>query len=538
MGGIFISYRRGDSEGQARALSLELANYVGKNSVFMDVDSIALGRDFRESLHESLESCDVVLALIGPDWLDIKDPGGRRRLDDPADFVRQEIATALKRNIPVTPLLVQGASMPAQDRLPDDLKDLAFRNGFELSHTRWHSDISELAERLGLANADVAPDEAPAKGAAQRVRTSQSTAVHSGVPPAREAEAQAQGAAEAPHRLTRRRALGASAVAVVAAASAIAVPSIRRLMSKPKPALKTVAFDFATVDEKGARLPTERASASVFTETLSPGVGLDMVMIPGGVFTMGSPEYEPERRPNEGPQHTVTLGQFFIGAWPITQAQWAAVVLGRPAKHSYGLDPFPSFFKGGDLPVETIAWNQADEFCHHLAEMTGRQYRLPCEAEWEYACRAGSTGPFNVGPTITTDLANYCGEGGAVCGKGVASNVYDGVTYGSGAYDQGPVGNFRGTTTIPGAFPPNRFGLYDMHGNVWEYCLDTASPNYADAPLNGGANLSGPPGSDRILRGGSWSHNPAICRAAYRDKIAPDNPGWQGRIGLRVVCTV
>jgi formylglycine-generating enzyme required for sulfatase activity len=334
--------------------------------------------------------------------------------------------------------------------------------------------------------------------------------------------------------LTRRRALGASAIAVVAAAS-FAVPSIRRLI-KPKPALKTVAFDYATVDEKGARLPTERASASVFTETLSPGVGMDMVLIPGGVFTMGSPEYVPERRPNEGPRHTVTLGQFFIGAWPITQAQWAAVALAPSTKHSQGLNPSPSFFKGGALPLESIAWNEADEFCHRVAELTGRDYRLPSEAEWEYACRAGSIGPFNVGPTITTDLANYCGEGGAVCGKGFASDVYDGVTYASGAYDQGPAGIFRGTTTAPGTFPPNRFGLYDMHGNVWEYCLDMASPNYVDAPQDGSANLSGPPGSDRILRGGSWSHNPAICRSAYRDKIAPDNPGWPGRIGLRLVC--
>jgi hypothetical protein len=228
-------------------LSLELANYVGKNSVFIDVDSIALGRDFRDSLHESLESCDVVLALIGPNWLDIKDPHGRRRLDDPADFVRQEIATALKRNIPVTPLLVQDAAMPAADRLPDDLKELAFRNGFKLSHAQWHSDIRELADRLGLVSADVAPDEARGRVATQTAALDPAAAVRPGAPLARKTETRAEGAAQAPYWLTRRRALGASAVAVVAAASAFAVPSIRRLI-KPKPALKTVSFDYATVD--------------------------------------------------------------------------------------------------------------------------------------------------------------------------------------------------------------------------------------------------------------------------------------------------
>ena len=149
--------------------------------------------------------------------------------------------------------------------------------------------------------------------------------------------------------------------------------------------MKTVAFNFAIVDEKGVRMPTDRASVSVFTETLSLGVGMDMVLIPAGVFTMGSPKYEPERRSNEGPQHSVTLGSFFMSAWPVTQAQWAAVVTERPAKLSYGLDPFPSFFKGDNLPVETISWNQADEFCSRLAELTGRDYRLPSEAEWEYA---------------------------------------------------------------------------------------------------------------------------------------------------------
>jgi len=151
MGAVFISYRRGETDGQARALHNELAARLGRDSVFMDVDSIALGRDFREALRERLASCDLMLALIGKDWINAKDQSGRRRLEDPSDFVRLEISSALRRNIPVTPVLLQGAGVPSEEELPDDLKDLAFRNGFELSHNRWDSDVQEMVKRLGLS---------------------------------------------------------------------------------------------------------------------------------------------------------------------------------------------------------------------------------------------------------------------------------------------------------------------------------------------------------------------------------------------------
>jgi len=148
VGGIFISYRRGDSEGQARALSLELANYIGDKAVFMDVDSIALGRDFRQSLHDSLESCDAFLALIGPSWLDSKDAAGKRRLDDPTDFVRQEIATALKRGVVVIPALVQGTALPAAASLPEDLAPLLRRQAISISDEDWDNGCERLIRAL------------------------------------------------------------------------------------------------------------------------------------------------------------------------------------------------------------------------------------------------------------------------------------------------------------------------------------------------------------------------------------------------------
>ena len=164
---VFVSYRRGDSEGQARALNFELVKLIGKDSVFMDVDSIALGQDFRHVLHERLESCDVLLALIGPGWLEAKDSAGNRRLENPTDLVRQEIAAALSRNIPVTPVLLQGAQMPPPERLPEDIRDLVYRNGFEVGHSSWESDVSEMVKRLGLDKELVGQARAPLMAAAR-----------------------------------------------------------------------------------------------------------------------------------------------------------------------------------------------------------------------------------------------------------------------------------------------------------------------------------------------------------------------------------
>lgn len=148
---VFINYRRGDTAGEARALFTDLAAILGKDSVFMDVDAIALGRDFREVVRERLESCDLMLALVGRNWVDAKNPAGQRRLEDPDDLVRLEIDAALKRNIPVTPVIVQGAQMPTVAELPKEIESFAYRNGFELSHNRWESDVQEMVKRLGLS---------------------------------------------------------------------------------------------------------------------------------------------------------------------------------------------------------------------------------------------------------------------------------------------------------------------------------------------------------------------------------------------------
>jgi hypothetical protein len=148
MRSVFINYRRNDSEGEAGRLFDELTLRFGHESVFMDVAAIEPGRDFRKAIDQSVANCSVLLAIIGQEWLDLRDAGGRRRLDDPNDFVRIELASALHRDIAVIPVLVRGAKMPLANQLPDDLRDLAFRNAVELSHARWKSDVQVLVDAL------------------------------------------------------------------------------------------------------------------------------------------------------------------------------------------------------------------------------------------------------------------------------------------------------------------------------------------------------------------------------------------------------
>ncbi len=148
MGSIFLSYRREDAEGQAGRLYDDLVAVFGSGSVFMDVAAIQPGRDFRKAIDLSLDSCAVFLCLIGKNWLSAADASGKRRLDDPADFVRIETVAALKRDIPVIPIQVQGAATLKPDQLPEALKDLAYRNAMELTHPRWDSDVQLLVNAV------------------------------------------------------------------------------------------------------------------------------------------------------------------------------------------------------------------------------------------------------------------------------------------------------------------------------------------------------------------------------------------------------
>ncbi|NCQ99861.1 MAG: formylglycine-generating enzyme family protein [Microcystis aeruginosa L211-101] len=346
-----------------------------------------------------------------------------------------------------------------------------------------------------------------------------------------------------------------------------------------EPPLKTRTFEFivATI-ERQSRLwglfpkrekwviKKEKRQAKGIVQKLAEGVELELMEIPGGTFTMGTEDEEIERLVKkfgwdgyrrERPQHRVTVSSFYMGRYPITQAQWRAVASRTDLKVERNLNLDPSHFKappkpslkseasdsppfegprGGsptrwDRPVEQVSWYDAVEFCARLSKLTGKEYRLPSEAEWEYACRAGTTTPFHFGETITGELANYDARE---------------------TYADEPKGEYREETTPVGQFPPNAFGLYDMHGNVWEWCLDPWHKNYQGEPPRDGSVWDEDNNDNRyqnllistkelltdeqyrVLRGGSWFYYPIDRRSAIRHWNYPDF--LSDLNGFRVAC--
>jgi formylglycine-generating enzyme required for sulfatase activity len=275
-------------------------------------------------------------------------------------------------------------------------------------------------------------------------------------------------------------------------------------------------FDFETAQIKQqspllglrSKWKIDRSSAVAwgYTEILNDEkeVGLDMIAIPGGSFKMGNESQSP------GSQHNVTLQSFYLGRYLITQAQWRVVAGYEPITKDLTFNP--SRFKGDNLPVEKIRWADAQEFCQRISVKTGKKYRLPSEAEWEYACRAGTVAPFHFGETISTELANYDG---------------------SEAYNNGPKGEYRKKTTDVGVLPANDWGLHDMHGNLWEWCEDDWHGNYEGAPSDGSAWVElDRSNTYKLVRGGSWINFPNYCRSASRDYFDV----IYDVVGFRVVC--
>jgi formylglycine-generating enzyme required for sulfatase activity len=280
--------------------------------------------------------------------------------------------------------------------------------------------------------------------------------------------------------------------------SAIIAKIAQKLTDLPAPAIS------------GKLSPPAEQRSQPFTCELGGGIKLEMVYIPPGKFVMGSQHNEEGSSFSETPQHIVTVTSFYLSKYLITQEQYAAIMGKNPA-----------YRPGTKLPVEQVSWHDAREFCSKLSTKTGHTFRLPSEAEWEYACRAGTKTAFYYGDIIDPSLANYRSRGSKIeqplnrpkQQKGLAETLLD-------------------RTTLVGRFPPNHFGLYDMHGNVWEWCEDTWHDSYQGAPIDGSAWLG--ESDKRILRGGSWDNYARSCRSALRFKWSAENNNYY--IGFRIAC--
>ncbi|WP_051470159.1 SUMF1/EgtB/PvdO family nonheme iron enzyme [Fischerella sp. PCC 9605] len=309
-----------------------------------------------------------------------------------------------------------------------------------------------------------------------------------------------------------------------------AIPRLHRLLENDSEVAKVRREAAKALKQLGEQIPMLTAQINNTVESirlvehpptveidLGNQVILEMVQIPGGTFCMGAPPQEKDSDNSERPQHQVTISSFLMGKYPVTQVQWQAIA--SLPKVERNLDPKPSYFKGGDRPVEQVNWYDAVEFCARLSQKTGQEFRLPSEAEWEYACRAGTTTPFHFGETISSDLANYN-----------CSYIYGSEDKGINRSETTPVGMFQ---------VANAFGLYDMHGLVWEWCADTWHENYEGAPTDGSAWIDENQNDiqNRLMRGGSWNNNPGKCRSATRSSYGvPD--ARKLNIGFRVVSVV
>ena len=248
-------------------------------------------------------------------------------------------------------------------------------------------------------------------------------------------------------------------------------------------------------EEEAARRKVEEDATSPGRVFRDAAFAPEMVVIPAGEFLMGSPEDEENRREHEGPQHrAVILVPFALGKCAVTFDEFDHFV----RENGYGHKPDDKDWGRGRRPAIDLSWRDAVAYCRWLSEETGHDYRLPTEAEWEYACRAGTTTPFHFGETISTDQANY--DGGFI-------------------YGNGQKGKFRHQTMEVGQFPANAFGLHEMHGNVWEWCADRYENDAYEKYIDVYPDMVGDMKScrGRVLRGGSWFNGPEDLRSASRD---------------------
>jgi len=486
MPNIFISYRREDSAGYAQAVYSRLAQHFSKDRIFMDVDTIAPGADFERAIETAVSECEVLVAVIGKRWMGA-DATGVSRFENTKDYVRLELSTALDRDIRVIPVLVDGMTMPSEEILPVNLRPITRRHAIEISNTRFSFDV----ERLLTAIRQTVPE----LGAKQRQNQDETTPT-------------APHEVSAPRRSSFQPLLYTGIGVILALVFAGIVLWRGNLQDQDSISNYFEKADPKKVESKPANQtsrpvsPTERApvlsSGTIFRDHLKSGRdGPEMIVISAGSFRMGDSQRKEKR---EIPVHSVRIPKAFaIGRYEVTFAEYEqfAIATNRqfPPDEGWGR---------GRRPAIYISWQEAIAYTKWLSAQSGKRYRLPNEAEWEYAARGGKETAYWWGDEWQNGMANCAG----------CDSPFDKKT--------APVGSFK----------PNPFGLYDTAGNVWEWVKECWHENYSGAPADGSTWISGGNCSRRVRRGGSYAHPQRSSRSSSRERYYPEN--HSETIGFRV----
>jgi formylglycine-generating enzyme required for sulfatase activity len=499
---IFISYRRDDVAGDARGVRNGLAQAFGQKGVFLDVNNLVDGDTFHRELERELDSCDTLVAIIGERWQELLD---QRLAAGRNDYVRIEIATALARGIRVIPARVGHVGrMPAalvQERLPDDIRRLSSLHLRNLTHENFDRDVADMAKVIRDVRAGVAPPRPWGRIAAATgvlVAGGGVLAYGMGVPmtwTAREAAVVRPVPSVLPDNTAAVAAEAARKVAAAKAAAAQAEADRAAQVDATKADADQAAAAKAAADAAAARRRDPVAA-------LVPGSGEaakecaecpEVVVAPAGKFTMGSPAGEDERFAGETQVPVSIPAPFAVGRYAVTFAEWDACVADGGCN---GYTPADQYWGRGKQPVINVNWNDAQAYVRWLSGKTGQTYRLLSESEREYVARAGTTTPFWWGKSISPAQANY--DGSAEPYKGGSSK-----------------GEYRQRTVAVDSFKPNPWGLYNVHGNVWEWTQDCWNGSNYGNPGDGKARTSGDC-TRHVLRGGSWGSAPKNLRSAFR----------------------
>jgi formylglycine-generating enzyme required for sulfatase activity len=501
---IFINYRRVESVKDALHLKTLFDKWFWR-PVFLDVRGIDGGADWLQTLERQVANSAAMVVLIGGGWADLKDKHGKRRLDDPDDFVRYEISQALQRRLPIIPVCIDGAAMPDVAQLPANLMQLSLLQAMPLRTESFEEDAQKIAERLKammLQQWQSVPAWAAGLGltAALAAGVTAGPAVldrlglpFPGVALPGDAELRAE-LAEA------QRAARAAQGAQQSLSERVATAEKERDAARKAAAVAEAKI--ADLERTGsAPLMAARERTLKPMETFQECRDCpEMMVVTAGKFTMGSPAEEKERSDSEGPQRTVAIGRpFAVGKFHVTRDQFALFAQETGYAAHSGCDwRNPGFTQDGSHPVVCVSWDDANAYAKWLTNKTGKPYRLLSEAEFEYAARAGTATPFWWGSSITSAQANYDGN----------------YVYAGG----GSTGVDRHGTVPAGSFEANLWGLYNVHGNAWQWTADCWHDNYNGAPVDGSAWTVTCSGGDRVARGGSWYNDPGALRAAQRSK--------------------